>query len=112
MAADHEFGSQGHRPQAFVGRGLPQAICDRSSPAEPPQFADFMLTLMLSEAKGDAIIGDRNERFEQDCQRFGAERARGIYWGRALISMWPLIRRVVARAIRWGIIAEYARRFF
>ena len=79
---------------------------------EPPRLFDYLLPLILSGAKSEAILGDLNERFGRDRERFGMPRARRMYWGVALGSLWPLLGRAAARLIRWGIIAEGWRRFF
>jgi hypothetical protein len=78
----------------------------------PPTVAEFLLSLLLNKKSGEAAIGDLNERFEEDCRRFGAARARRIYWGRTMRSVWPLVVRLVARAIKWGVVAEALRRRF
>jgi hypothetical protein len=78
---------------------------------EPPQFAEFCLSLFLSGAKREALIGCLSERFERDCERYGAERARNMYWGAAIRSFWPLLRRGAARAFKWGVVVESVRRF-
>lgn len=80
--------------------------------SEPPRLFDYLVPLLLSEAKSEAILGDLNERFGRDRERFGNPRARRMYWGRALRSLWPLLRRAAARLIRWGIIAEGWHRLF
>lgn len=82
------------------------------SNSDPPKIADYCLSLFLSPAKSDAIIGDLNERFVQDCQRYGTARARQHYWGHTLWSLWPLLKRAAARAVRWGVVFEGVRRFF
>lgn len=84
----------------------------RPAVAEPPKAAEFCLALFLDKTKGDALIGDLSERFDMDCARFGAKRARRLYWGRALKSLWPLMRRLAARAIKLGVVIEYVRRIF
>ena len=59
--------------------------------AEPPALAEFLVGALLPNAKSDAAIGDLNERFERDCQEYGAARARRLYWSRTLRSLWPLL---------------------
>jgi hypothetical protein len=80
--------------------------------AEPPRAAEFALSLFLKGEKGDALIGDLNERFEQDRECYGAKRARRIYWGRALRSLWPLFCRALKRAIKWGVVIDSVWRHF
>lgn len=84
----------------------------RKGRREPPKIAEVCLAAFLNGAKGDALLGDLSERFEQDCERFGTGRARRLYWSRTIRSLWPLMRRGAARAIKWGIVVDSVRRFF
>jgi hypothetical protein len=86
-----------------------------SAPAvefEPPVRAEFCLSLLFSGVKGEALLGDLNERFNEDCKRYGGKRARRLYWARTLHSLWPLFRLVIARAIKCTIVINTVRRFF
>jgi hypothetical protein len=80
--------------------------------AEPPSLAEFFLSLLLSGDKGDALLGDLSERFGEDCDRYGAKRARRLYWAQTLRSLWPLLRRGAARVVKWGVVIDAVRRFF
>jgi hypothetical protein len=97
-----------------IGVSVKHAVTmvDQSSRNGPPKVAEFCLALFLNKTRGEAMIGDLGERFEQDCQRFGAQRARRLYWSRTLKSLWPLLRRGAARAFKWGVVVESVRRFF
>ena len=86
------------------------AECD-SPPAAPPAIAEFLLTLLSKREHVDATVGDLNEIFERECKAFGPARARRLYWSRALRSLWPLIQRGGARAIKWGMIVSILKRF-
>jgi hypothetical protein len=91
-----------------VATGMANPTCQRV----PPRTAEFCLALFLNKARGEAMIGDLSERFEQDCERFGPQRARRLYWGRALRSLWPLFRRATVRAIKLSVVVETVRKFF
>jgi hypothetical protein len=95
----------------IVWSGIGLSAEEPNSP-EPPQFAEFCLSLFLSGAKREALIGCLSERFERNCERYGAARARNMYWGAAIRSFWPLLRRGAARAFKWGVVVESVRRFF
>jgi hypothetical protein len=79
---------------------------------DPPPAADLLISLLLTSRRSEAVIGDLTERFQKDSREYGAVRARRLYWGRALRSVWPLLRRAVGRAIRLGAFVEAVRRFF
>jgi hypothetical protein len=89
-----------------------QDFADLPKVVEPPKVAEFLIALLLSEAKGEAIIGDLSELFEKDCERYGATRARHMYRSRALRSLWPLLRRAASRAIKLAVSVEVMRKFF
>jgi hypothetical protein len=78
----------------------------------PPGLFDFRVPLLLSEEIADAVLGDLNERFEKDCRRYGEKRARLRYWGRGFQSLWLLLRRFVARAVKWAVLAKMLWRMF
>ena len=98
---------QGQYARKWLARALPEM-----NVSEPPGLAEFMVGLLLSGAKREAALGDFDEVFRQDCDRFGGRRARRLYWARAIRSVWPLLRRVAGRLIRWGALAELVRRYF
>jgi hypothetical protein len=93
------------------GKVIPTQVIEQPT-AEPPRIAEFCLALLLSKAHGEAAIGDLSERFEEDCERFGVDRARRMYWGRALKSLLPLLRRAAVHAIKWVVTAEMVRQLF
>jgi hypothetical protein len=76
--------------------------------AEPPRLAESALALFLKGAKGEAVIGDLNERFHRDCRKYGVARARQMYRAQVLRSLWPLAWRAAKRV---GIFVEIVRFF-
>jgi hypothetical protein len=98
--------------QATVS-GTQVRIADEGIPPEPPKVADFLLTVFASSsAKKDGIVGDINERFARECDQMGVSRARRRYWSRTLHTVWPLLSRAVAKAVKWGAVIEGVRRYF
>jgi hypothetical protein len=79
---------------------------------EPPKIAEFLLTALLSRARADALTGDLEERFTRDCEELGRRRAVRLYWARTLRSLWPLLRRATAKALKWGAVIATVRRMF
>jgi hypothetical protein len=76
----------------------------------PPVNGEFALHLLLSKDEHEGVIGDLIERYGQKCERFGSRRAKLWFYCEVLRSVWPLIRRALARA--GGLIAfgEWIRR--
>lgn len=77
---------------------------------QPPMNAEFILHLLLRKDEREAVIGDLVERYVQKLERFGERRARLWFYCEVLRSVWPLLRRTVAKA--GGLIAagEWIRR--
>jgi hypothetical protein len=79
---------------------------------DPPKFAEFLLTALATTHQAEAAIGDLNERFADERQKLGRQRAARLYWARALRSLWPLLRRAIGKALRWGAVIAAMRRLF
>ena len=79
---------------------------------DPPQIAEFLLTVFASSSRAEAAIGDLNERFAGECREMGRRRAVRLYWARTLRSMWPLLRRATGKALKWGAVIAAMRRLF
>jgi hypothetical protein len=58
------------------------------------------------------VIGALNERFIRDCEKLGRPRAVRLYWARTLRSLWPLLRRAIGKALKWGAVIATVRRLF
>jgi hypothetical protein len=93
-----------------VRNGEPQT--DVSAHDSPPKLAEFLLTALATTRAAEAMIGDLNERFADECKKFGRDRAVRLYWARTLRSLWPLLRRAIGKALKWGAVIAAARRLF
>jgi hypothetical protein len=79
---------------------------------DPPKIAEFLLTALSSPSRADAIIGDLNERFADECEKLGRDRAVRLYCARTLRSLGPLLRRAIGKALKWGAVIAAFRRLF
>jgi hypothetical protein len=79
---------------------------------DPPELAEFALTLFATTRHAEAMVGDLNERFTDECQKLGRSRAVRLYWARTLRSLWPLLKRAIGKAVKWGAVITAARRLF
>jgi hypothetical protein len=79
---------------------------------DPPKIAEFLLTALATTRHAESAVGDLNERFTTECEKFGRTRAVRLYWARTLRSLWPLFRRAIAKALRWGAVLAMVRRLF
>ena len=70
--------------------------------AEPPGVAEFLLELFITSKRCQALIGDMRERFARYSVELGRKRAARRYWAHTVRTLFPLLRRSIARAIKWG----------
>jgi hypothetical protein len=87
---------------------VPEAIDNR----DPPKLAEFLLIAFATTRHAAHVVGDRNEVFARECEEFGRDRAVRRYWADTLRSLWPLLRRVIGKALKWGAVIATVRRFF
>jgi hypothetical protein len=80
--------------------------------ASPPALAEWIIGSLLRGKKQQAALGDLDELFHTDLERFGERRARRLYWARSVRFLWPMLRRIFGRIASWGVVAAVARRFF
>jgi hypothetical protein len=74
--------------------------------AEPPATPEFLLEVFLRSKRGQALIGDMREKFACECVELGRTRAVRRYWAQTVRSLWPLLRRAVARTIKLGVLID------
>jgi hypothetical protein len=77
---------------------------------EPPAVAEFLFLLFVDSERAESIQGCLNERFSGDCASFGCARARRRYWASVIRSLWPLLRRAVAHAVKWAAVLSALKR--
>jgi hypothetical protein len=78
----------------------------------PPKLAEFLLIALSSPSRGESMIGDLKERFAREFQELGRDRAVRLYWARTLRSLWPLLRRAIGKALKWGAVIAAVKRIF
>ena len=78
----------------------------RKVDVEPPGVAEFLLEIFLTSTRGQALIGDMSERFGCDCVELGRKRAVRRYWAHTVRTLLPMLRRAIARAIKWGALVD------
>ncbi len=76
----------------------------------PPLNAEYILHLFLKADERDAVIGDLLERYASKHERFGERRAQFWFYGEVARSLWPLLKRLIARAGGLIALGEWIRR--
>jgi hypothetical protein len=78
----------------------------------PPQFAEYILYLLLTKAERVYLIGDLTEEFNQVLEKFGAKRAKLWYHKQVLTSVSPLLYRWLTRLKSVVAVLELLERLF
>lgn len=61
----------------------------------PPQFAKYLIYLLIPRNNREAILGDLEEDFHEVKREFGLRKAKFHYRVEVLRSIWPMIKGVV-----------------
>jgi hypothetical protein len=77
---------------------------------QPPLDAEFLLHLLLRGEEQEAFIGCLVERYGRKVERFGKHRADIWFYLEVIRSACPLVRRFVAKTIKFMILGEWIRR--
>jgi hypothetical protein len=80
-----------------------------SQTEKPPKMAEALFAIFSSKKSADAQLGDLQEMFEKDSDRFGVQRARRFYWIRVFKSIMPALVLKLRKIGVFGIIVDYAR---
>jgi hypothetical protein len=87
--ASTEAHDRGH---AAFHRGLSEPSAQPKTPAG----AKFLLRPFLSNNDLDALVGDLTEMYYSRHERCGRCRAKLWFYGQVIISIWPLLKRLIS----------------
>jgi hypothetical protein len=77
----------------------------------PPAIGEALLVLFSPKNRADAVMGDLEERFNEEVNAKGAKRARLLYWARVLRSVGPLLWVKIRHAGILAALFEIGRRW-
>lgn len=77
----------------------------------PPKLLEFVLTMGATTPKLEGELGCINELFEREVETLGVRRAKLRYWGKGIRLLFKIVKPLMARAVKWGVIADLFRRF-
>lgn len=72
-------------------------------PHRPPELGEYLLYFLPKQYR-ESFIGDLEEEFHQMCTKFGLRKANIWYYVQVGSSFWPLLKAVLRRLIKWGIL--------
>ncbi len=68
-----------------------------------------MFALLAPRKTVSSQLGDLQEIFERDCEKYGLSRARRLYWAQVLNAIGPSLGRRIKRLGFIGILIDYSR---
>lgn len=80
--------------------------------SEPPALAEAVFSFLTSKLTADAELGDLQELFLKNVDRFGQARARRLYWYEVLQAVRPALFRIAKKLGIYGIVVGYIRAKF
>jgi hypothetical protein len=85
---------------------------DETTPVSPPFLAEFFISFLAPKTSGQAFLGDLEEMFHKNAERYGAKQARRKYWMEVARSFAPLVLQWLKRIGFFTILIDYFRSKF
>jgi hypothetical protein len=80
--------------------------------ASPPRVAALMLSFIAPTNSAQAFLGDLEEMFQKNVERFGEQQARRTYWSQVAGSFGPLLWEWLKRVGFVTMVVDYIRSKF
>lgn len=68
---------------------------------QPPQFAEFILSIFLNKDEREYIIGDLEEKYYRWAEKRGIWKARALYWVDSLSMIQPRLSNLFYRFLKF-----------
>ncbi|MGY8709513.1 permease prefix domain 2-containing transporter [Bradyrhizobium sp. 18BD] len=78
----------------------------------PPAVAAFLLAFIAPKNSAQALLGDLEEMFQRNAERFGDSQARRMYWFEVARSVGPIVWRWIKRMGIVTLVVDYVRSKF
>lgn len=85
---------------------------DEASKPAPPRLAAFLLAFIAPKNSAQAFLGDLQEMFQKNVDRFGETQARRVYWSQVASSFGPLLLQWLKRIGFFTVLIDYFRSIF
>ena len=72
----------------------------------PPALGEILLGVFVPKRSRDTIIGDFNERFHLNRERYGDKRAKRFYWIDVLREIKPMVARLLRKVGLFALLAD------
>jgi hypothetical protein len=88
---------------------MPRSVPPPQTQISPPQTAEWLFAAFAPKRTVKAQLGDLQEIFENESSRFGAKRAKRLYWTRVIRSIVPALWQKLKKLGWLGILIDYGR---
>jgi hypothetical protein len=89
-----------------------QAVPPPPKRSSPPAPAAFLLAFIAPKNSAQALLGDLEEMFQKNAEKFGDDQARRMYWFEVARSLGPLVWQWVKRMGFITLVVDYVRSKF
>jgi hypothetical protein len=96
------------KPQ-FEIVGLEVGKGDHDAVSKPPPLAVFCISLLAPKNTAQAILGDLQELFHKNVERFDEKQARRMYWMEVVANVRPLLLTWLKRIGFFTLLIDYVR---
>lgn len=97
---------------AELQAGMTQVAPPPAKRSSPPAPAAFLLAFIAPKNSAQALLGDLEEMFQKNAERFGESRARRMYWFEVARSVGPLVWQWIKRMGFITLVVDYVRSKF
>jgi hypothetical protein len=80
--------------------------------AAPPMLAEFLVSFLAPKASAQSFLGDLQEMYQKNIERFGEPQARWKYWIEVARSFGPLLWQWLKRVGFFTVLIDYFRTKF
>jgi hypothetical protein len=85
-----------------------QANAACKEPAAPPMLAELFISFLAPKNSAQGLLGDLQEMFQKNAERFGERQARRKYWIEVARSFGPLLWQWLKRIVAVAVSAYFA----
>nr|WP_249804139.1 permease prefix domain 2-containing transporter [Bradyrhizobium sp. 193] len=91
---------------------LLQAHSKRRKAATPPILAELFISFLAPKNSAQGLLGDLQELFQKNAERYGTKQARQKYWIEVARSFGPLLWQWLKRVGFFTVLIDYFRSKF
>ena len=84
----------------------------RKEPGTPPVLAELFISFLAPKNSAQGLLGDLQEMFQKNAERYGAKQARRRYWIEVVRSFVPLLWQWLKRIGLFTFLIDYLRSKF